>query len=55
MAPSISVDQRQIEFNLELSFALKRQLADQMEEEEDDDSLLGRRNLAAEIKSGSSF
>jgi len=47
MEAAVSVDQRQIEFTVEMSFALKRLLEDE-DEDEDDESLLGssrNRNL----------
>lgn len=59
MTPAISVDQRQIEFNVEMSFALQRRRLEEGDDEEvDEDELFlrdGRRGMQAQINSGSSF
>ena len=61
MTPAVSVDQRQLEFNVEMSFALQRRRLEQGEDEDDDvdeDELFlrdGRRGMQAQIDSGSSF
>ena len=61
MTPAVSVDQRQLEFNVEMSFALQRRRLEEGEDEDDEvdeDELFlrdGRRGMQAQINSGSSF
>ena len=57
MQPAVSVDQRQLEFNVEMSFALQRRRLEEAEDDEEDELFLrsGRRRMQAEISSGSSF
>ena len=57
MQPAVSVDQRQLEFNVEMSFALQRRRLEEAEDDDEDELFLrsGRRRMQAEISSGSSF